>query len=139
MTFEDERCTHKWLYLRSAPMVFIDTALASVRLQLEKCLRLQEVADTHIRDEYSSSDSENMEYIIHDTVLPSIKSDKKFSDPCQRKIKLHSSMTICCEYMCFRGKPRIKQYPHKTETLALPLILCMGWEGWRLSWEIQGE
>lgn len=58
---------------------------------------LQEEADIHIRDDtvHSSSDSENIEYIILDTVLPSIKSDQKFSDPCQHKIKT----TLFHDYM----------------------------------------
>lgn len=106
------------MYLRSARMVFIDTALASVGLRLEKCPHLQEEADIHIRDDtvHSSSDSENMEYIILDTVLPSMRSDQKISDPHLHKIKLHSSMNIGYEYICLRGKPGIKEYPPKTET-----------------------
>lgn len=109
-------------YLRSAQMfVFFNllyTALPSVGLRLEKCPHLQEEADIHIRDGtlHSSSDSENMEYIILDTELPSVKPDQKFSDPCENKIKPHSSMTICYEYICFTGKPGLKEYPPKTET-----------------------
>lgn len=82
-------------------MVFIYIALASVGLRLEKCPHLQEEADIHIRDDtvHSFSDSENMEYIILVTLLPSMKSDQKFSGPCQHKIKLHSSMTICYKYI----------------------------------------
>lgn len=96
-------------------MVFIYTTLASVGLRLEKCPHLQEEADIHIRGDtvHSSSDSENMEYIILDTVLPSMKSDQKFSDPCQHKIKLHSAMSICYEYICFTGNPGFKEYPTK--------------------------
>lgn len=70
-------------------MVLINTALAFLRLEGKKCPHLQEEADIHIRDDtaHSSTDLENMEYIISDTVLPSMKSDHKFSDPCPHKIK----------------------------------------------------